>query len=93
MDKIVSFCARQKLRFDMGASFAIIVNFCLLAITASDKIYTATGIPARALIPILVPVAVVAVWGFGFILDKCRFRDAYQHEENLRNQMLKDALG
>ena len=89
---MISFLARQKFRFDLGVSFMMIVNLTLLSLSAADKIYSVTGLPARVSVPILVPVVVVAVWLVGYVLDRARFYDALKQEENLRNQMLRDAL-
>ena len=90
---MIDFLARQKFRFDLGAGFMQVINFCFIAIAASDKIFSVTGIPARVLVPLAVVIGVLSVWAVGYGLDRIRYQDAYQHELNLRNKMLKDALG
>jgi hypothetical protein len=40
------------------------------------------------MVPILVPLAVIMVWLLGLILDKMQFSQAYQEEQNRRNEML-----
>ena len=84
------FIARQKFRFDLGHSFLSILNFIFVVIAASDKIGTLVHLPARAIVCAAVPVSVIGVWCFGWILDRCRFWQAYQSETNDRNEMLKD---
>lgn len=92
MTAFIRFLARQKFRFDLGAGFMQVINFCFIVIAASDKIFTLTGIPARVLIPASVIVGVLAVWFVGYVLDRMRYPNAYQNEQNLRNKMLTDAL-
>jgi hypothetical protein len=82
------FLARQKYRFDIGQGFLAVVNFAFVVLAASDKITTLTHVPAKILVPILVPSAVLLVWVLGFILDKMQFMQAYQEEQNCRNEML-----
>ena len=61
----------QKYRFDLGQSFLVIVNFTLLIITASDKLQIFFGIPRlRSLIILIVPLGFLAVWIFGYFMDK-----------------------
>lgn len=61
----------QKYRFDLGQSFLVIINFTLLIITASDKLQVFFGIPRlRSLLILVVPLGFVAVWLFGFFMDK-----------------------
>lgn len=83
--------ARQKYRFDIGQSFMTVVNFSFVVLAASDKITSITGLNARVLVPIIVPIAIAAVWSIGFMFDRWKFMEAYQHEANLRNEMLKKA--
>src|SRR3954462_3985264 len=83
-----SFLARQKFRFDLGQGFLAIVNFAFVVLAASDKIATLTHLPAKVTVSILVPLALIMVWLLGFILDRMQFSQAYQEEQNLRNEML-----
>jgi hypothetical protein len=61
----------QKYRFDLGQSFLVIVNFTLLIITASDKLQIFFGIGRlRSLLVLIVPLGFIAVWLFGYFMDK-----------------------
>jgi hypothetical protein len=61
----------QKYRFDLGQSFLVIVNFTLLIITASDKLQIIFGIGRlRSLLILIVPLGFLAVWLFGYFMDK-----------------------
>ena len=61
----------QKYRFDLGQSFLVILNFTLLIITASDKLQIFFGIPRlRSLLVVIVPLGFIAVWVFGYFMDK-----------------------
>jgi hypothetical protein len=82
------FLARQKYRFDIGTGFLAVVNFAFVVLAASDKITTLVHVPAKILVPILVTSAFLLVWLLGFILDKMQFMEAYQEEQNRRNEML-----
>ncbi len=83
-----SFLARQKYRFDIGQGFLAVVNFAFVVLAASDKITTLVHLPAKILVPLVVPLAVVSVWLLGLVLDKMQFMQAYQEEQNRRNEML-----
>jgi hypothetical protein len=82
------FLARQKYRFDIGQGFLAIVNFAFVVIAASDKITTLVHLPAKLLVLILVPAALLCVWLLGLVLDQMQFMHAYQEEQNRRNEML-----
>jgi LytS/YehU family sensor histidine kinase len=88
--RIPAFIARQKYRYDIGAGFMAIVNLSFVVIAASDKLTTLVHLPAKILVPILVPSAVVMVWLIGYVLDRMRFMEAYQAEQNRRNEMLQE---
>lgn len=61
----------QKYRFDLGQSFLVVINFTLLIITASDKLQIFFGIPRlRSLLIVIVPIGFIAVWLFGYFMDK-----------------------
>ncbi len=61
----------QKYRFDLGQSFLVIVNFALLIITASDKLQIIFGVGRlRSLLILIVPAGFLAVWLFGYFMDK-----------------------
>ncbi len=83
-----AFLARIKYRFDLGQGFLAIVNFAFVVLAASDKISTLTHLPAKVTVSILVPLAVISVWLLGYVLDKMQFSQAYQEEQNRRNEML-----
>lgn len=87
---LITFIARQKFRFDLGTSFMSIINFSFIVIAASDKLVPVFHLPVLLIIAIVVPAAIVAVWLFGYTLDKINFFEAYRHEENNRNIMLKE---
>ena len=86
--KFPTFLARQKYRFDIGQGFLAVVNFAFVVIAASDKLTTLLHVPAKVLVPLLVPSAVLVVWLLGLTLDKMQFMQAYQEEQNRRNEML-----
>jgi hypothetical protein len=61
----------QKYRFDLGQTFMVAANFTLLLITASDKLQIFFGIPRlRSLLVLIVPLGFLAVWFFGYFMDK-----------------------
>jgi hypothetical protein len=61
----------QKYRFDLGQSFLVIVNFTLLIITASDKLFIFFGISRlQSLLMLIVPLGFLGVWVFGYFMDK-----------------------
>src|SRR5262245_24874275 len=84
----MKFLARLKYRFDIGQSFLGMINFAFLLIAASDKLTTLLHVPAKILVPVLVPAALGLVWLIGWALDRARFQEAYHHEHNARNEML-----
>jgi hypothetical protein len=86
----MKFLARQKYRFDIGQGFMTVVNFSFIVIAASDKLTTWIHLPAKILVPILVPLAVLSVWLIGYLLDRMQFMQAYQEEQNRRNRMLSE---
>ena len=86
--KISRFLVRAKYRFDIGQGFLAIANFAFIVLAASDKITSLVHLPAKVLVPLLVPLALLGVWFIGFILDKMKFMEAYQEESNRRNEML-----
>jgi hypothetical protein len=86
----MKFIARQKYRFDIGQGFLAIINFAFIVLAAREKITTLLHLPEKMVIPILVPLALVSVWLIGWILDRCHFMEAYQTEQNRRNEMLKE---
>lgn len=88
---LLSTFARQKYRFDIGQGFMSVVNFSFVVLAASDKITSVTNLPAKIIVPIVVPVAIVSVWLIGMLFDKARFMQAYHHEMNIRNDMLQKA--
>lgn len=81
--------ARQKFRFDLGQGFLSIVNFAFVVIAASDKLATVVQVPVKVMLAVIVPGALGAVWALGYLLDRARFYDAYQDEQNERNALLR----
>ena len=64
------------------------MNFAFVVLAASDKITSLVHLPAKVLVPLLVPLALLTVWFLGFVLDRMQFMQAYQEESNRRNEML-----
>jgi hypothetical protein len=88
--KLAGIIAKLKFRFDLGSSFLAVINLAFIVLAASDKITYATGLPARVIVPLAVPIAVMAVLLVGRLLDKIGFVQAYTREANQRNEMLTD---
>ncbi len=65
-----NFFVEQKYRFDLGTQFLVYVNFSLLIITASDKIKSIIPFRIHELLIILVPLAFIGTWIFGYFLDR-----------------------
>lgn len=86
----MKFLARLKYRFDLGQSMLTVVNFCLLVLAASEKLATFWPIPARTLLLIVVPSALVGVWFLGWVLDRSHFAARYTDEQNKRNAILSE---
>lgn len=82
--------ARQKLRYDLGASFLAVINLVLIIIAASDKLAIVVDVPIRVMVAVLLPVTLAAVWLAGFVLDKLRFLDHYHEELNKRNAAISE---
>ncbi len=87
---MIRFLARQKFRFDLGISFLTVLNFLMVCIAASPTISTATGVPARWVVIVLVPMAILSVWLLGYALHRARFWHHYQDEQNECNELLKE---
>ncbi|MEM4389299.1 MAG: hypothetical protein QXG98_01410 [Candidatus Micrarchaeia archaeon] len=69
--RIRNFLAEQWWRFLIGISFLTLINFILLVLTASDKLKALTGVRFTAeVVLLLVPLAIIAVWLWGLILEK-----------------------
>lgn len=85
---MIKFIARQYLRFNMGGMVLSILNLAIVAVAASDKITTITNLPAKVIVPCIVVLSVVLVWLIGLLMDKAKFLEAYQAEQNKRNEML-----
>jgi len=88
MTSKLAILAKLKFRFDLGQSFMAVVNLGFVVLAASDKITSAIGLPARAVVLLAVPTALAAVLGIGWALDRIGFVQAYQREANKRNEML-----
>ena len=69
LSKFREFFFRQKYRFDLGLQFLVFVNFALLIITASDKIKSVFNLKTTDLVVLLLPLAFIGTWLFGYILD------------------------
>lgn len=70
LSKLREFFFKQKYRFDLGLQFLVFINFALLIITASDKIRTILNLKTTELILILLPLAFIGTWLFGYFLDR-----------------------
>jgi hypothetical protein len=69
--RLRGFYFAQKFRFDIGLSFLGLVNFSLLAITASDKIMPSLGISkTRYFVLALIGSAFFGMWFLGFFMDR-----------------------
>lgn len=84
----LSFLARQKFRFDLGQSFLTVINFAFVVVAASGTLAQVAHLRTRTMLVIVVPAAVAGVWFLGYTLDRLRFSQAYQDEQNRRNEML-----
>jgi uncharacterized membrane protein len=91
-EAMMRFMARQKFRFDLGQSFMSLVNFCLLTLTVGDKLSEKLGIELGTFTLLMIPIVILLVWLFGYLLDRANFWHSYQAEQNERNTMLKEAL-
>lgn len=87
----LSFLARQKFRFDLGQSFLTVINFAFVVVAASGTLAQVAHLRTRTMLVIAVPAAVAGVWLLGYTLDRMRFSQAYQEEQNRRNEMLRAA--
>lgn len=90
MKTFARWLARQKLRYDIGAGFMSVLTFAMALVGASDKIAGTLGISPRLAVAIVLPLAVLAVWAIGSVLDRLGFYNAYQDETNGRNQLLQN---
>jgi hypothetical protein len=93
MNLNLSFLARQKFRFDLGQSFLTVVNFAFVVVAASGTLAQVAHVRTRTMVAVVVPAAVAGVWLLGYALDRLRFSQAYQEEQNRRNEMLKAVCG
>jgi len=89
--KFAGWLARQKYRYDLGASFLQIVTFGMLVAAERNNLAQLFGMRPLVMLAILVPSAVLAVWLWGVMLDAVGFSRSYQHEQNERNAMLQKA--
>ncbi len=94
MSKWKWFLLNQKYRFDLGHQFFVFLNFTLLVIAASDKLRYYTNIPRTwMLVAVIVPFAFLAVWLFGFFLDKIvRYSETYNQLATRRNPHANEQL-
>lgn len=67
-----------------------IINLSFVVLAASDKIMWLTGLPARVIVPLIIPLAIIIVLSIGWLLDRISFVQAYLQETNRRNEMLSD---
>ena len=88
--------AKQKFRFDLGASIWVIINFTILIIGFSDKF--AKLLPFEAdyktywTVLIFVPGGLFGIWLLGFILDKLKFQDNLKQQHNVRDPTISEIL-
>lgn len=93
LEPIKQWAVLQKYRFDLGISFMTVLNLVLLVIAAGDKIKTLLHIETRWLVAILVPLAIVGMWVFGYVLDRYfEIGRRYTKEHNDRNESINEIL-
>jgi hypothetical protein len=84
-----AFFFRQKYRLDQSLSLLVIVNFCLLVLTASDKLKAFLGIESTAQATAFIIVGVFAgIWLTGYILEKKVKYQAGLEEASYRHSFL-----
>lgn len=76
----------QLYRYFLGISFLTIVNFVLLTITASEKVkhLLPFELNMSVIVFLLVPLAFVGVWVFGFFMERY-----VKYPQNQEKEMLK----
>ncbi len=84
------FLFRLKFRFDLGYSLLGLLNLCLVAIAAGDKITSFLGIQTKTLLLLIVPGALLSVWFAGYLLDRIGYMQGYNREANDRNELLQE---
>jgi hypothetical protein len=77
--RLRGFLWRQKFRFELGYRFLVILNFALLVLAASDKIRKVVDVSTTTLVLVMIPMAFLGMWAFGYIMD--RFVRAQQMDE------------
>lgn len=61
---------KQKYRFDLAVTYIALLNFALLAVTASDKVMPLFGIKnTSTFVLMFIPLSFVMVWIFGYFMD------------------------
>jgi hypothetical protein len=88
--QFIQFLARQKYRFDLGLMPMQVIQFSIIIIAAAPTLQTVIHVQVKTLVAILVPISIFLVWLIGWLMDKAKFADAYQHEQNQRNKMLNE---
>lgn len=87
-----TFFSRQKFRFDMATQILIVINYILLAITASDNVQMlltnifGVEIGIYWIILGLIVLAIIGVWAIGLYMDvKAKYWESIVTEQNIRN--------
>ena len=100
--KFAGWLARQKFCFDLGVSFAspvlAVANLTgILFIGFRETLCNMTGLRPLLVLLLLIPTLfvgiILAIRLIGSVLDFIGFAHLYQHEQNQRNAMLKEAAG
>jgi hypothetical protein len=87
---MIQFLARQKLRLDLGFGFLSIITFALMVLSNADRISSYLSLSISGVMLTVIPISIFFVWLFGYILDRLKFIDCYQHEQTERNKLLKN---
>jgi hypothetical protein len=70
------FLFRQKFRFEKGLCIMPAINFCLLCLSASDRIQRAVSVSTTVLLASLLPLVFTLVWSVGYCLTTPRMQAA-----------------
>jgi len=91
--KIRDFLVLAKYRFDIGMTFIVFLNFSLLIITASDNLKGYFNISTSALYMILLPIAFLGNYIFGYLLDKIsKYQKEYIRNSHSRSPQIMEIL-
>lgn len=86
---MLKWLAKQKFRYDVGSGFMSVLTFAAALIGASDKIAGRLNVSQWLVVVITLPLAVISIWLFGYLLDRGKFYNLYTDELNERNKIIK----